>query len=363
MTAPRIVVIGPAEDGRLPTLRSVADGVRVVSDEEPLDLAGVACLVLLVREVRAAQTRTRLIRAERGERPLAIVWWLSASAASDAEDVGLDAGADLCLRDPVAESRLGAQLRALLRSQAQAARWVTRTDELRGLNDQVREQFQREQADRHLLRGIQQAGTRRPAAIPGWRFSVADSTASGWYTLRRLEADRVEVWLADPGGDSMTASLLGLLLRQEILGREITDEGPRYLRPIEVLDRVNRSLLSLALDPPPLVGLIYAQVTSAGQVTVARAGLPAPVYVPRQRRAEVWTEPGPYLGAFDAHFGERSQVLLPGEGLILASAGRAEQIAALSDQSPGRLASEIAGAWPADQGPSPLLLSLERVGT
>jgi sigma-B regulation protein RsbU (phosphoserine phosphatase) len=129
------------------------------------------------------------------------------------------------------------------------------------------------------------------------------------YDAVRIDENRVGVWVAEAGGSAVTAGWVGVAVKHAANGLG---------SPADVLDRVNRALLDLGLDPPPLVGMVCALIDArTGEVAVSRGGVPPPVRVPADGPADVWVGPGPFLGAFDADYPSETKVLRPGEKLLL----------------------------------------------
>jgi serine phosphatase RsbU (regulator of sigma subunit) len=67
-----------------------------------------------------------------------------------------------------------------------------------------------------------------------------------------------------------------------------------------------------------LAGLVNVR---DGSLTVARAGLPAPVFLPAVGEPEAWSAPGPFLGTAETLFAPVRGILLPGDRLIVGSDG------------------------------------------
>jgi phosphoserine phosphatase RsbU/P len=85
---------------------------------------------------------------------------------------------------------------------------------------------------------------------------------------------------------------------------------------------VNRTLIGLCLDESPLVAMLAGSVdVRDGSVSIARAGMPAPVFIPANGDIEVWSVPGPFLGTSDTTYTPRRGTLQPGDKLLFASDG------------------------------------------
>jgi phosphoserine phosphatase RsbU/P len=187
----------------------------------------------------------------------------------------------------------------------------------------------------------------RATALPGKlpavgpvRFGVAhrDPVALGLYDVVRFDENQVGFWLADAG---VRRSVAGELVRLAV----VLAVPPRPTPPPDVLDGVNRALIRLNLDPPPLVGLGYGLIDArTGSVTVARAGLPPAVYLPANDEPEAWIGPGPFLGAFDAEFPPCNGVLRSGDKLVLVTGGDPGRVKEAAARHRGLAAPDLASA-------------------
>jgi serine phosphatase RsbU (regulator of sigma subunit) len=96
----------------------------------------------------------------------------------------------------------------------------------------------------------------------------------------------------------------------------------RLVLPGEVLSHVNRKLLGLVLEDLPLVAMLVAQLnTQSGELLLARAGIPAPVFLPAHREPQLVAAPGPFLGTADASYPTVALVLGPGDRLVIGTDG------------------------------------------
>lgn len=217
------------------------------------------------------------------------------------------------------------------------------------LNDLLRQQYDLAAATHTLAQRVQRLGlpSRLPTTGPV-RFAVAVAP-NGWFDVARLDETHVAFWVAEPG-HTMTGTLVGLALRQAIVGREVTDAGSRIVPPSEVVARVNRVLIELGLSEP--VGFGYGVIAvDSGAVTFARGGTPPPVHL--KGKAEVWHGPAPFLGAFDAEFSSHEGRLGPGERLVVASVGDVTKLA--DADSPEAVQAALAG-----EDLTPTVLVIER---
>ncbi len=205
----------------------------------------------------------------------------------------------------------------------------------RAVNDQLRKAL----GDQATLAELARKAVRAAAptdAPPGCGLAARGRTGPGGLTGWLPVGDQICLWATDAGGTGTVAgALLALLVKGLIF--------PADPSPAAVLGRVNRGLLDLRADPPPLIGLGLVLFDPAtGDVVVARGGLPPAVVVRAGGGVEVWHGPGPFLGAFAADFADTVGVLEPGDVLLLATAGPAERLAELVAKHTGLPADGLA---------------------
>jgi sigma-B regulation protein RsbU (phosphoserine phosphatase) len=308
----------------------VAAGFAVVAHDlgatPPVDFAPIAVAVVVADAVPAAAAQTRRWRAELADEFVPVVWLAS---RADVVPLGLDAGADACLVQPVEPAHLAAQLRSLARTRAATARVGVRAAEARLLGDQLRQAFARLDADRDLARRVHRAAlpTDFPAVGP-LRVTVCHRprgrTGADFYDAR-THGDKLAFLVGDvPGRGGSAGSLLGLLTLRAAFPPGAADPDPAA-----ALARANRELLALNLDDPPLVALL-AGVADAESIAVARGGLPAPVWLPAGGEPEAWAAPGPFLGTAETAYTTLTRPFAAGDRLLVGTdgAGRGEALLA-----------------------------------
>jgi serine phosphatase RsbU (regulator of sigma subunit) len=305
---------------------AVAD--HLLGSPPTIDLTPVVVAVIEVGEradVAAAQTRRW--RVELGDRAVPVLWVLPFASAEIAA-LGLDAGAEACLVRPVDPVVFAAQVRALARTHAAAARLAERAAEARLLGDQLQKAYAQLDSELDMARRVQR--TFLPRALPevgAARFAVCHRPRSrvggDFYDIRRVDENHVGFILGDVlGTGSAAGGLLGLFVKQSAELKELTGSSYRVTPPDEVLTRVNRELIGLGLDDPPLVAMLVGLLdVRDGSIAVARAGLPAPVYVPAAGDSESWSIPGPFLGTADTTCPPLHGRLWPGDKLIIGTDG------------------------------------------
>jgi len=330
--APRTVLLSTAAANPAADLRrslpaagfAVAD--HALGSTPAVDFGPVVAAVVEVGdrpEVAAAQTRRW--RIELGDDLVPVLWVLPA-ASPEVAAAGLEAGADACLARPVEPAVFVAQVRAMARARAATARLGVKAGESRLLGDQLRKAYA--QLDRELEMARRVHRTFLPRTLPAVGAARASvcyrprSRAGGdFYDVRRLDEHHLGFFLGDVTGGA-TGSLLGVYVKQAVCFKEITGSRYRLVPPEEVLVGVNRELIGLGLDDPPLVAMLVGTVDARdGAVAIARAGLPAPAFVPAAGEVQSWAVPGPFLGTADTGYQPRHGTLAPGDKLLLGSDG------------------------------------------
>ncbi len=319
----------PADDlRRLLTAGGFAVADHLLGAAPPVDFAPVVAAVVETGErIDAAAAQTRRWRAELADGHVPVLWVLP-FASHELTVRALGAGADAVLARPVDAGVFEAQVRAMARARSAFARQAVKAAEARLLGDQLQKAYGQLDRELEMARRVHRAFL--PQSFPragAARFAVCyrprSRVGGDFYDVQRLDEDHVGFALADvTAHGSAAGSLLGVFVKRSLVAKDVTDTGYRLLPPDEVLGRVNRELLGLNLDDPPLVALLYGRVNvRSGAVAFARAGLPPPLLVPAAGDPEPWHAPGPMLGAFDATFGVGHGTLAPGDRLLLGTDG------------------------------------------
>jgi serine phosphatase RsbU (regulator of sigma subunit) len=283
----------------------------------------VAAVVEVGGRAEAAAAQTRRWRAELGDQFVPVLWVASPEHAA----LGLGAGADAVLPHPVEPELLAAQLRAMARAHASAARVAARAGESRILGGQLRKALAQLEREQEMARRVR--ASYLPERLPevgAARFHVchrARSRSGGdFYSVRRLDEEHVGFLVGDVVGTAAPGGLLGVFVQQAAVLKEITEAGYCLVPPAEVLTAINRRLLGLGVDELPLVAMLTGVLNAhTGEITLARAGLPAPVHVPASGPPAVWAVPGPFLGTVETAYQEFRAALAPGDRLLIGTDG------------------------------------------
>ncbi len=331
---PATVLLSSAPDSTGDELRKlIASAGFAVADHllgspPAVDFAPVVVAVIEVGErADVATAQTRRWRAELGDQFVPVVW----AASPDKVITGLDAGADAVLARPVEPTAFVAQIRALARSQATAARVAVRAGEARLLGDQLRKALAQLEREQEMARRVR--ATFLPQRFPqvgAARFHICfrprSRTGGDFHDVRRLDEHNIGFFVGDVIGTGAAAGgLLGPFVQQSVVMKEIGEFGDKKYRvvpPDEVLTTANRQLLGLGADDLPLVAMLAGVLNAkTGTLALARAGLPAAVHVPATGAPGVWAVPGPFLGTADTTDQALGGTLQPGDRLLVGTDG------------------------------------------
>jgi phosphoserine phosphatase RsbU/P len=300
---------------------------HVLGSTPAVDFATVAAAIVVAGEradIAAAQTRRW--RIELGDQLVPVLWIIPCGSPELAVEA-LEAGADAAHSHPIDRATLAAQVRAMVRNQAIANRLKEKAGESRLLGEQLRKAYL--QLDRECDLGRRVHRGSLPLTVPEIgpvRFALCHRPRSmngcDFFDVRRLDEEHVGFFLGGVMGHGGSAALLGMLVQQAAKMKEIAGNRYRLVPPEEVLAIVNRELMGLGLTEPPLVAMLAGMVNVRdGALSVARAGLPAPAYLPAAGDPHYWEMPGPFLGTAATSYAPHRGVLRPGDKLLLASDG------------------------------------------
>lgn len=289
----------------------------------PVDFAPVAVAIIEVGEKRdAAVIQTRRWRAELGDDLVPIVWIISAPDARLAVR-GLEAGADVVLAHPLDAGALAAQVKSAARTRAGANRLIARANESQILCDHLQKAHAEADRERTALRRVRLAHLQRsfPECGPV-RFAVSHRprgrVGGDFYEVMPIGGGRLAFLVGDVLGPGAACELIGNFAAR--IAIRSAQHAPRSAG--EMLAEVNRELLGLGLEDPPLVAMLLGILDPAtGELALARAGLPAPVYLPASGVAEAWPVPGPFLCTSNTAYSTRSASLQPGDKLVIGTDG------------------------------------------
>ncbi len=283
----------------------------------------------------AAAAQTRRWRAELGDELVPLVWVLPGSSAELAAR-GLDVGADIVLSHPLEQDVLIAQIRAAIRTRTVGLRLATRATEARLLGEQLQKAYTQIDRELEAARRVHQAFLPQTLPTIGTaRFAVSHRPRSrfggDFYDVRTLDENRVGFFVGDVIGCGTAGSLIGVFAAQSAVMKK-EESGCRVIQPGHVLSNVNKELLRLGLDDRPLVAMLAGTLhAQTGELMLARAGLPTPVYLPKRGEPRAWSIPGPFLGTADASYPTLTMTLKPGDKVVIGTDG----IRPEGDPSPG----------------------------
>lgn len=293
-----------------------------------VDFGPVLAVVIDVGgRVDLAAAQTRRWRVELGDDHVPILWVLP-NGSAELVVAGLDVGADLCVARPVDAEVFIPQVRAMCRARSMAARLGEKVAETRMIADQLQKAYAQLDQETEMARRVHRRSL--PGSTPevgAARVAVCyrprSRVGGDFYEVRQLDENHLGFFLGDViGRRTATGSMLALFVKQAANMKEIAGARYRLVPPNEVLVGVNRELMGLGLDDPPLIAMLVGLLNVRnGAVSIARAGLPAPVYIPANGQAETWSVPGQFLGTVETAYHLMHGTLLPGDKLLIGSDG------------------------------------------
>jgi sigma-B regulation protein RsbU (phosphoserine phosphatase) len=239
----------------------------------------------------------------------------------------LDTGADACLVRPFTADELLAEVRALLRLKQFHDRLNQKSDEFHRANKRLHHAYQQIDEEMNLARRIQQSMLPRTLpVVPPIQFAVyyrpCGRVGGDFYDVFRLDEDTVGFYVADVMGHGIPAALLTIFLKKAVHAKEIFGQEYRLIPPAEVLERLNREMIDLALAENPFITMVYGLFDRRDNtVSFARAGHPHPLHLPRSGAAQLWKAHGTLLGVFDTAFTMQTHRLEPGDKVLLYTDG------------------------------------------
>jgi len=316
-------------------------------DAEPSSMSPTDLVVLdgCGREHKALQVCRRL-RGQLADAFVPILLLLEDTAPST-RLAGLEAGADTYLLRPLAPRELLAQVQAFLRMKQVHDRLSEKSAEVRRINQRLQQTYQQIDGELELARRIQRSFLpQQLPEMPPVRFAVhylpCERVGGDFYDVFRLDEDHVGFYVADAMGHGMPASLLTIFIKKGVRAKEIFGSQYRLVPPDEVLRQLNRDMIDQALSETPFITMVYGLYNRRdGTLRFARAGHPYPIYLPRSGELMEWQVPGSLLGVFDTIYSAQTQVLRPGDRVLLYTDGL---LASDGEAQPGAGARVLAGA-------------------
>jgi serine phosphatase RsbU (regulator of sigma subunit) len=295
---------------------------HILGSAPSVDFTTIAVALIEVGEKpESALIQTRRWRAELGDDCLPLVWILP---TSDSKHItwGLESGADVVLARPFDPGVLIAQVRSAVRAHTSAARVAARANESRILGEHLQKAHADADRERSALRRVRLAFLQRSFPEVGRaRFAVSHRPrgriGGDFYDLLLINEQRVVFVVGDVIGAGAGSELIG-----NFVARIAARAAHQLHSAGEVLAEVNRQLLGLGLNDVPLVAMVIGILNpNTGALSLARAGLPTPVHLPRIGEPQAWSIPGPFLCTTDTSYSTFSTCLNPGDQLLIGTDG------------------------------------------
>lgn len=154
-------------------------------------------------------------------------------------------------------------------------------------------------------------------------FRPAGYVSGDLYDIMRLDERRIGFYIADAVGHGMPAALLTMFIKHALITKEISGNSYRLLSPSESLARLNMELIGQNLSQAAFATALYGIIdVDTLELTLARAGHPAPLVLRAGGTLETIECDGPLLGIFpDEPFAASKAKLSPGDRLLLYTDG------------------------------------------
>jgi phosphoserine phosphatase RsbU/P len=154
-------------------------------------------------------------------------------------------------------------------------------------------------------------------------FRPAGYVSGDLYDVMRLDETRVGFYMADAVGHGVPAALLTMFIKQALVTKEIVPGGYRLVPPGESMARLNQTLVDQNLAHATFATALYGMIdVKTLQVTVARAGHPAPMILRSGGIIEPMQPEGGLLGVFPGEtYDTASATLNPGDRLLIYTDG------------------------------------------
>jgi sigma-B regulation protein RsbU (phosphoserine phosphatase) len=302
-------------------------GGHLLGTAEPDDLARYRLVV--VEGGHGDAEALALCRRLRGrlEQGFVPILFVTDDHSPQARLASFEAGADTYLLRPFAPGELLAQVSAFLRIKDVHDRLADKTAEVHRINKRLQQAYQQIDQELELAQRIQSSFLPQTLPqVPRGRFAVhyllCGRVGGDFYDVFRLDEDHVGFYVADAMGHGVPASLLTIFVKKGVRAKEVFGRQYRLVPPDEVLRRLNRDLIEQDLSENPFITMAYGLFDHrAGAVSLARAGHPYPLYVPRAGPVQFWHQEGLLLGVVDAGFPARTYRLEPGDKVLLYTDG------------------------------------------
>jgi serine phosphatase RsbU (regulator of sigma subunit) len=329
--SPPILVIGSPSTS--PSLRSWLEphGFKVEVANPgavPICLPPYAAVVIDGRECWKADLLVlcrRLASQQIDERPS--LCYLAPDDSLSARLAGFSHGADAVFAKSATADELLAQVKVLERWQTARDQWLGRAADAQQFSLQLQQAYQQIDLDLRMARRLQSSFLPRTLPEVGpVRFAVSYRPCSqlggDFYDVVRLDEHHVGFYVADAMGHGVPASLLTVFLKKAVQLKEIVGSNYRLLPPDEVLARLNRELMAQGLAELPFITMIYGLLDCrTGDLELARAAHPYPLYLPKDGPPEQWQSAGTLLGIFEAEYPSQRRVMRSGDKLLIYSDG------------------------------------------
>lgn len=218
------------------------------------------------------------------------------------------------------------------------------------VSDEINDEMQmaaRLQRD-FLPHRLPQIGRARFGAI----YKPASFVSGDIYDVVRLDETHVGFYIADAVGHGMPAALLTMFIKKALQTKRITGNSYEIVSPEKSLAQLNADLSNQQLSMCEFCTAVYCVLNvKTLELSLARAGHPAPILISSDGTFRELSPAGPLLGVIEeAQFELMQTTLKPGDRLLLFSDGVEDMLCGktgTSGESVGAIATAL-GDQPRD---------------
>jgi serine phosphatase RsbU (regulator of sigma subunit) len=258
---------------------------------------------------------------------------LSGVGTFDAAAEAVRLGAFDFLTKPPQVQQLIAVVRNAVEKQAMRAERIRLRRDVEVANQELADRVQElERTSRLLQRDLERAEIIQRALLPRVApeldefcihaiYRPGAHVGGDLYDVVRLSARHVGIYIADATGHGVTAAMLSVLFKQQLV--LLTSEAGEPLRPSAVLAAANRAFDEAVHAPGLFLTAAYALLDLAShEVTIASAGHPPLLHLRADGTVRPLRRTGPALGLVgDAQYAEERITLGGGERLLFYTDG------------------------------------------
>jgi phosphoserine phosphatase RsbU/P len=157
-------------------------------------------------------------------------------------------------------------------------------------------------------------------------YAPADQLGGDFFGTLKLSDGRTAIYLVDVAGHGVSAAMITVTFRELMRAERRNPKNEALFgNPGDVLRFMNQALIEEHFDPPIFVSMIYAVFDAGGNVSIASAGHPAPIYLTGPQKLQPVPCSGSVLGTKQTgEYTVANLTLSPNDALVFYSDGLTE---------------------------------------